>query len=110
MRVLFCYPLLLEPIPATLKFISKDADSANLDFEEGLEDEYPIDDVSISVSDFVMPQSMALADFKSAWLKYKQYEKSQRYSYDQDNLQGAFVQARHRVKLRARWKVLLLHP
>lgn len=81
----------LEPIPATLKFTSKDADSANLDFEEGLEDEYPIDDVSISVSDFVLPQSMTLADFKTSYLKHKQFEKTQRYSYDQDNLQGVLL-------------------
>uniref|UniRef100_A0A6A7FYD8 Coatomer subunit gamma n=2 Tax=Hirondellea gigas TaxID=1518452 RepID=A0A6A7FYD8_9CRUS len=76
-----------NPIPAVLKFISKDADSAHLEYEEGIEDEYTLEDIHIRISDFVQPRSYTLVDFKKDWPLHQKDESVARYNYDQESLQ-----------------------
>eukprot|EP01083_Nonionella_stella_P086229 239417_1 len=76
-----------DSLSATLKFTAKDSSSGDLDYQEGIEDEFQLEDVSLRVGDFARGAQCGLNEFKARWGALAHNESVARYSYDVDELQ-----------------------
>lgn len=54
-----------DQIPAVLKFTYKDSDSMDPEYDEGIQDDYTLEDIRINVTDFMQQKSISLTNFKT---------------------------------------------
>jgi coatomer protein complex subunit gamma len=85
-----------------LKFISKEIDPTTGEpEEEGYEDEYTLEDVSIELADYIKP--LVVSNFKKAWDEYEEAsEQVNEYSLERNNnIQGIVETVMQAINLRA---------